>query len=83
MVARYHPKMTRPPKNSEFDKFRRYRESRKERGLRLLRIWVSDPRTAAFRRKAKRQAALLRRAPEEEEAISFIEKHLDDPNWTA
>lgn len=67
--------MSRPPQNSEFDKFRRYRGSRKARGLRLLQIWVTDPRTSAFRRKAKRQAALLRGAPEEEEALSFIEKH--------
>lgn len=74
--------MNRQPKSSEFDKFRRYRESRKARGLRLLRMWVTDPRTAAFRRKAKRQAALLRGAPEEDEALSFIEKHMDRADWT-
>jgi Protein of unknown function (DUF3018) len=85
-VARYHcgeVQMTRSPKKSESDKFRRYRETRKERGLRLLRIWVTDPRTAAFRRKARRQAALLRGAPEEEEALSFIEKHMDQSDWSA
>ncbi|HEY4114277.1 MAG TPA: antitoxin MazE-like protein [Rhizomicrobium sp.] len=75
--------MTRPPKREEFDKFRRYRESRKAQGLRLLRLWVSDPRTASFRRKAKRQAALLRGAPEEEEALSFIERNMDQGDWTA
>jgi hypothetical protein len=75
--------MTRPPKKSEFEKFRRYRQSRKEQGLRLLRVWVADPRTPAFRRKAKRQAGLLRGASEEGESLSFIEKHLDGDGWTA
>jgi hypothetical protein len=75
--------MTRSPSRSEFDKFRRYRETRKARGLKQLRLWVDDPRTAAFRRRAKRQAALLRGAPEEEEALSFIERHLDQADWTA
>jgi hypothetical protein len=87
MVARYRDRqriaMTRPPKKSEFEKFRRYRESRKAQGLRLLRVWVTDPRTPAFRRKAKRQAALLRDAPEEGEALAFIEKNLDGDGWTA
>lgn len=75
--------MTRPPKREEFDKFRRYRESRKARGLRLLRLWVADPRTSSFRRKAKRQAVLLRGAAEEEEALSFIERNMDQGDWTA
>ncbi|MBV8798855.1 MAG: antitoxin MazE family protein [Alphaproteobacteria bacterium] len=73
--------MNRPPKKAEFDKFRRYRETRKARGLRLLRIWVPDTRSAAFRRKAKRQAALLRGAPEEEETLAFIERHMDTTDW--
>jgi hypothetical protein len=75
--------MTKPPKKSEFEKFRRYRESRKAQGLRLLRVWVADPRTPAFRRKAKRQAGLLRAASEEHEAMSFIEKNMDSDGWTA
>ena len=74
--------MNRPAKESDLDKFRRYRESRKEKGLRLLRIWVSDPRTAAFRRKARRQAAHLRGTSEEEDALAFIEKHADRADWT-
>ena len=74
--------MTKPAKKADFDKFKRYREARKASGQRLLRIWVPDPRAAAFRKKAARQAALLRGAPEEGEALSFIDKASDTSNWT-
>jgi hypothetical protein len=83
MVARYHANMTKHPKESDFDKFKRYREARKASGQRLLRIWVPDPRAAAFRKKAARQAALLRGAPEESDALSFIEKAADTSHWTS
>lgn len=59
------------------DKFRRYRLSQRERGLKLLRVWVPDPRTPAFRQEARRQAALLRGAPEERDALDFIEAVAD------
>lgn len=38
------------------DKVRRYRKRMRARGLRLIRIWVPDTRTAAFRREAHRQS---------------------------
>jgi hypothetical protein len=38
----------------------------------LLRIWVPDPRAQGFSQEAERQANLLRRAPEESEALDFI-----------
>ncbi len=59
------------------DKFRRYRETRRARGLRLLRIWVPDPNAPGFRDEASRQAALLRGVPEEHEALDFIEAVAD------
>lgn len=54
------------------DKFRRYRATRHARGMRLLRVWVPDPRAPGFREEAQRQAQLLRGAPEEHEALAFI-----------
>jgi hypothetical protein len=53
-------------------KFQRYRELRRQRGMRLVRVWVPDPRSPGFRAEAARQAALLRGAPEESDALDFI-----------
>jgi hypothetical protein len=55
------------------DKCRRYHASQKQRGMKLLRLWVPDPRAPGFRRQARRQALLLRGAPEEGEALDFIQ----------
>jgi hypothetical protein len=46
-------------------KFRRYRESKCFQGMRLLRIWVADPRRPEFAGEAERQAKLLRGRAEE------------------
>ncbi|HJU17193.1 MAG TPA: antitoxin MazE family protein [Stellaceae bacterium] len=59
------------------DKFRRYRATRRARGMKLLRIWVPDPHAPGFREEAHRQALLLRDAPEEREALDFIEAAAD------
>ena len=63
------------------DKFRRYRESRRAEGLKLVRIWLPDPKAPGFRKEARRQAALLRGKPEQEEALRFIEEAGDFSNW--
>jgi mRNA interferase MazF len=41
--------------------------------MRLLRVWVPDPHAPGFLEEAHRQARLLRNAPEEREALDFIE----------
>lgn len=45
--------------------------------MKLLRVWVPDPHAPGFREEALRQAALLRKAPEEREALDFIEAVAD------
>lgn len=59
------------------DKFRRYRATRRARAMKLLRVWVPDPHAPGFREEAMRQALLLRGAPEELEALDFIEAAAD------
>ena len=54
-------------------KFARYRASKRNKGMKLLRIWVPDPNAPGFAEETERQAALLRGAPEELEALAFIE----------
>ena len=59
------------------DPVRLSREGRGASGLKPLRVWVPDPRAPGFRAEAERQAALLRCAPEEREALDAIERTAD------
>ncbi len=59
------------------DKFQRYRASKKAAGMKLVRLWLPDPRTPGFAAEAERQGSLLRRAPEEVDALDFIEAAAD------
>jgi hypothetical protein len=54
-------------------KFQRYRRSQENKGMKLLRIWVPDPKRPEFAREAERQGKLLRGRAEEKEALDFIE----------
>ena len=60
-------------------KFQRYRKSQESRGMKLLRIWVPDPRRPEFAKEAARQGKLLRERPEEKEAMAFIEAVVEWP----
>ena len=64
------PRQSHPANSS--DKFQRYRASKKAAGMKLVRLWISDPRTPGFEAEAERQANLLRGAPEEVDALDFI-----------
>jgi len=65
--------MPRPAPNDGKSKFQRYRESQRKKGMKLVRIWVPDAKAPGFAAEAERQAKLLRGAPEELEALDFIE----------
>jgi hypothetical protein len=69
--------MPRPARRDGQDRFRRYRNNKRHQGMRLLRMWVPDPRAPGFQAEATRQAELLRKAPEEGEALEFIERVAD------
>jgi Protein of unknown function (DUF3018) len=73
----------RKPKTVSVDdgltKFQRYRRSRIDGGMKLLRVWVPDPKRPEFVREAERQAKLLRGRAEEKEALQFIEAAFDWP----
>lgn len=60
------------------DKFRRYRETKRRRGLREVRIWLPDVGAPGFAEEAARQAALLRGSPGEREAAELIDDILTD-----
>ncbi|HLY56776.1 MAG TPA: antitoxin MazE family protein [Stellaceae bacterium] len=69
--------MPHAARNNGMSKFQRYRATRRQRGMKLLRVWVPDPSAPGFREEAHRQAELLRGAPEEREALDFIEAAAD------
>jgi hypothetical protein len=73
--------MPRAAKQDGLDKFRRLRANRRTQGMKLLRIWVPDPKAPGFAAEVRRQAALLRGAPEEQEALDFIEAAMDTDGW--
>ncbi|GJD58855.1 antitoxin MazE-like protein [Methylobacterium dankookense] len=60
-------------------KSHRDRRSQGGRGMKLLRVWVPDPSASEFQAEARRQAALLRGAAEDEDALRFIEAATDWP----
>jgi Protein of unknown function (DUF3018) len=77
MVKKVGPKMFAPKrvvvKADGLSKFQRFRRNQAGKGMKLLRIWVPDPKSPEFAAEAERQANLLRGRPEEEAAIRFAE----------
>lgn len=55
------------------DKFSRYRATKQQQGLKMIRLWVPDPAAPGFREEARRQAALVNAAPDAAEIMDFIE----------
>jgi hypothetical protein len=65
------------PQTPPLSKFQRYRMGKRHKGMRLLRVWVPDPRSEGFQKEVDRQVKLLRNKPEEKEALAFIEAAFD------
>ena len=42
-----------------------------------MRLWLPDPKSAAVRRRIRRQCLALRGRPEDREALDFIEANTD------
>jgi hypothetical protein len=61
-------------------KFQRYRRAQERKGMKLLRVWVPDPKRPGFAAEAERQAKLLRGRAEEKEALDFIESAFQWPD---
>jgi hypothetical protein len=70
--------MPRSARDDGLDKFQRFRAKQRATGMKLVRIWVPDPNNPAFAAKARHEADVLRGAPEEHEALDFIEGALWD-----
>ncbi len=64
---------TKSTQSDGLTKFQRYRRTKESKGMKLLRIWVPDPKRPEFAKEAERQAKLLLGRAEEKEALDFIE----------
>ena len=69
--------MAHPVHEDGVSKLRRYRRRQRLQGMKQIRLWVTDPTASGFVVEAERQARLLRGAPEEAEALDFIEAIFD------
>ena len=55
----------------------RYRDNKRRRGMRLLRIWVPDPHAPGFAAEALRQAKIINDAADATEVMDFIAQTAD------
>jgi hypothetical protein len=60
------------PKSSR-EKVKAYRERMRKRGMKLIQIWVPDPKSPYFFAEARRQARLIANSPHEKEDQAFID----------
>ena len=67
------------PKSSR-DKVKAYRERMRRRGMKLIQIWVPDPKSPYFFAEARRQARLIANSPQEKEDQAFIDS-VTDWDW--
>ncbi len=65
---------------SQISKYQKHRKSKREQGMREVRIWTMDPHNPEVRARLIRDMALLKGKPEELEALDFIEAAMDWPD---
>jgi len=56
------------------EKFRRYRNRLKARGLRQIQLWVPDTSRPGFIDELRRQVGVVESADEDREALDFVER---------
>jgi antidote-toxin recognition MazE-like antitoxin len=67
-------------RSSTRKKVKAYRERMRKRGMKLIQIWVPDPKSPYFLAEARRQARLIAESPHEKEDQAFIDS-ITDWNW--
>jgi hypothetical protein len=71
-------KRTRPKSSRE--KVKAYRERMRRRGMKLIQIWVPDPKSPYFAAEARRQSRLIAESPYEKDDQAFIDS-VTDWDW--
>ena len=70
--AKSSPNASSRTKSSR-DKVRAFRQRMRKRGMKLIQIWVPDPKSPYFAAEARRQARLIAQSPHEKEDQAFID----------
>jgi Protein of unknown function (DUF3018) len=65
---------------SSRDKVKAHRDRMRRRGMKLIQIWVPDPRSPYFAAEAPRQSRMLANSPTERDDQSFIDA-VTDWDW--
>jgi hypothetical protein len=58
---------------SSKDKVRAHRERMRRKGMKLIQIWVPDPKSPEFKKEARRQARVIANSPMEKEDQAFVD----------
>jgi hypothetical protein len=59
---------------SSRERVRAYRERMRKRGMKVVQIWVPDPKSSYFAAQARRQSRFIAESPEEKDGQAFIYK---------
>ena len=65
---------------SSRERVRAYRERMRKRGMKLVQVWVPDPKSPYFFAEARRQARLIAESPSEKDDQAFIDS-ISDWSW--
>lgn len=63
--------------HSQTDKFKRYRQRLKDRGLRQVQLWVPDTSRPGFADQLARQLRAVEQADHDTDSLEFIEQVAD------
>jgi hypothetical protein len=63
--------------NQDPEKFRRYRQRLKAKGMRQIHLWVPDTGNPGFQAELRRQLAVVEGTAEDRETLDFIESAAD------
>ncbi len=64
--------MTQPDLDNGRNRFKRYRDNKRRRGMRLLRMWVPDLHASDFAVEAVRQAVIINGAADAVDVMDFV-----------
>lgn len=73
--------MSEAKRRGSAERSRRYRERKRAKGLRLVRVWVPDHRSPEYQARLAKQAAAIAGSPEEREVLDWIEQAADQTGW--
>ena len=65
---------------SSRERVRAYRERMRKRGMKLVQVWVPDPKSPYFFAEARRQARLIAESPSEKDDQALIDS-ISDWSW--